>query len=73
MGRDRIVVFIGFGVRSQSNLRRIILMLDKLRGYYDITVVHVPDDSLYELPYIRVEPAANSEKDEPLEAKSATE
>lgn len=73
MGRDRIVVFIGFGARSQSSLRRIILMLDKLRGYYDITVVHVPDDSLNGLPYIRIEPTANSEEDDPFEAKFATE
>jgi len=68
---DRVVVFIGFGPRSQSNLRRLNLMLDRLRGYYDVTVVHVPDDSLSELPYVRVEPGISSEGGFSSEPKSA--
>jgi hypothetical protein len=57
--RDRIVVFIGFGPKSQGGLKRLNLMLDMLRNYYDVTIVHVPDDSISELPYIRIEPGTN--------------
>jgi len=59
LGRDRIVVFIGFGPRSQSSLRKLNLMIDRLRSYYDVTIVHVPDDSLSDLPYVRVEPSSS--------------
>jgi hypothetical protein len=67
--RDRVVVFISFGPKSQSNLKRLNLMLDMLRSYYDVTVIHVPDDSLSELPYIRIEPGTSLKREQPSEVK----
>lgn len=54
--RGRLVVFVGFGPRSQQNIRRLSLMIEKLKGHYEVSIIHVPDDVTEELPYVRIEP-----------------
>jgi hypothetical protein len=76
MGKDRLVVFIGFNPKSQQNLKKLSLLIEKMRKYYEVSLVYVPDDISDELPYIRVEPAGVKEGDEPLkeiDLQSATE
>ncbi|MCS7099884.1 MAG: hypothetical protein NZ925_06055, partial [Sulfolobales archaeon] len=57
--RGRLVVFVGYGPRSQRLARRISLMVEKLRCCYEVSLVHVPDDALDELPYVRIEPLSS--------------
>lgn len=32
------------------------MMIEKLKNYYEVSLIHVPDDTLDELPYVRIEP-----------------
>lgn len=57
MGKDRLVVFIGFNPRSYQNRSKLSLLIEKMRKYYEISLVYVPDDVSDELPYIKIEPA----------------
>lgn len=49
-------MFIGYGPRSQQSIRRLSLMIEKLKEYFEVSLVHVPDDAADDLPYIRIEP-----------------
>lgn len=59
--RGRLVVFIGYGPRSQRSIRRLSLMIEKLKEYFEVSLVHVPDDAVDDLPYIRIEPFNHTE------------
>lgn len=50
------MVFVSYGPKSQQNLRKLSLMIERLREYYEISLVHVPDDVIDGLPYVRIEP-----------------
>lgn len=55
------MVFLGYGPRSQRSLRRLSLMIERLKRYYEVSLIHVPDDTSNDLPYIRLEPLEGSE------------
>lgn len=65
MKRGRLVVFVGFDPRSQRSLRRLGLLIERLKDFYEVSLVHVPDDLLGELPYVRVEPLGDSADSSP--------
>ncbi len=76
MDKDRLVVFIGFNPRSYQNLGRLSLLIEKMKKYYEISLVYVPDDVSDELPYIKVEPAraeAGRDSVKEIDLRSATE
>ncbi len=55
------MVFLGYGPRSQRNARKLNLVIERLKRYYEVSLIHVPDDVSNDLPYIRVEPLDGSE------------
>ncbi|MEM4935619.1 MAG: hypothetical protein QW780_01205 [Sulfolobales archaeon] len=59
--KGRLVVFVNYGPRSHKNVKKLSLMMEKLRECFEISLVHVPDDAVDDLPYIRVEPLDSSE------------
>lgn len=36
-------------------------MIEKLKEYFEVSLVHVPDDAVDDLPYIRIEPFNHTE------------
>jgi len=36
-------------------------MMEKLKEYFEISLIHVPDDVADDLPYIRIEPLDGAE------------
>lgn len=55
----RLVVFIGFDPESQKNIKKLDLLIERLKAFYEISLIHVPDDTLSELPHVRIEPLGN--------------
>ncbi|MEM2006418.1 MAG: hypothetical protein QXG17_02430 [Sulfolobales archaeon] len=52
---------MSYGPRSQQNIRKLSLMMEKLKEYFEISLIHVPDDVADDLPYIRIEPLDGAE------------
>ncbi|MEM0284276.1 MAG: hypothetical protein QXY48_00315 [Sulfolobales archaeon] len=59
--KGRLVVFVSYGPRSQQNIRKLSLIVEKLKECFEISLVHVPDDAADDLPYIRIEPLDGTE------------